>query len=454
RPNAIGYKIRRISPLRRYCVPITTVLLVLSSVVVIAILIKVVLDNYYYFCIKSFKFIPLDKWCDGQADCSGNEDELRCVQKIDFGNLSTGKYCMLWGGNNSMRFTDSGSVLQLLSSQGVWSYICYDGFDATKAKAVCGQVGYSGSPSFSSVSTTGLNGQFSNVLVTNGGIQTTPIGGTCASGSVVSLRCITCGANHRKERIIGGHDTSIDRSPWQVSVQYMGQHVCGGSIIAPRIILTAAHCFQRSQQQVDRWRVEAGHSSLTYTFGSQVEKIYVHGLYNLALKPYDIAIIKLKYDLGFSEAIQPVCLPGFDNNLPDGSPLLVTGWGYTVEGGGTSASTLQEVSVNLISSDTCNYEYSGQILNTMICAGRLSGGADACQGDSGGPLVSLGDYWEQVGIVSWGDGCGRLGKVGVYTRVVPYVPWVYGVMKVLWPMVEQSTERDEASTQLRLILTG
>ncbi|XP_075047738.1 transmembrane protease serine 4 [Mixophyes fleayi] len=422
RPGAaaspIGYKTRQVSALRRYCVPVTTAVLVLASLVVIAILIKVVLDNYYFFCLKSFKFISLDKWCNGQSDCAGDEDELRCVQRVDFSN------------NSNVRISDAASILQILTSAGRWSYICFSGFDNARAKAVCAQLGYSSTPSFSSTTTTEANALFSNILLNDRGIELTPNPGSCASGNVVSLKCIVCGVNHKKERIIGGHDASIENSPWQVSLQYMGQHSCGGSILAPRIILSAAHCFQKAEQQVDRWRVQAGDSRLTYLFASQLDKILIHTSYGLDQKAYDIALLILKKDLSLSASVQPICLPGFDNILPSGAPLTVTGWGHTVEGGAL-ASTLQEVSVSLIPSDVCNQEYFGQILNSMLCAGRLSGGLDTCQGDSGGPLVSLGEnsLWVQAGIVSWGDGCGRPGKVGVYTKVTSYLTWIYGAMK-------------------------
>ncbi|XP_063799665.1 transmembrane protease serine 4 isoform X2 [Pseudophryne corroboree] len=424
RPNArpgahpINYKIRRISALRRYCVPVTTLIIVLASLVVIAILIKVVLDNYYYFCTKSFKFIPLDKWCDGVSDCAGGEDELRCVQPVDYSNSSI------------VRLSDADSVVQILTSSGAWSYICYDGFNTAAAKAVCAQLGYSSTPSFSQIPSPASNGVYSNILLSGSGIQVVPITGNCSSGNVVSLTCLVCGVNHKKERIIGGHDALIDNVPWQVSMQYMGQHLCGGSIIAPRIILCAAHCFQKTQKQVDRWRVQAGGSTLTYLFASPVDKIFIPTSYILEQKPYDIALIKLKNDLTLSATVQPVCLPGFDNNLPSGSPLLVTGWGDISEGGAL-AQTLQEVSITSIPNDVCNQEYFGQILDSMLCAGRLSGGTDACQGDSGGPLVYLGQntHWEQVGVVSWGEGCGRPGKVGVYTRVASYLSWIYGIMK-------------------------
>ncbi|KAM3923392.1 transmembrane protease serine 4-like [Leptodactylus fuscus] len=414
--NPLVYKIRRVSTLRRYCVPVTTVILILASLAVIGVLIKVVLDNYYFFCSKSFKFISLDKWCDGTSDCSGNEDELRCVQRVDFSNRTI------------VRFTESGSILQIYSN-GRWNYICFDGFDAAKAKAVCAQLGYSTNPTISFVSGTSLFGPFGSVQLVDSGIQVNPINGVCSSSNVVSLRCIACGANHNKERIIGGQDSEIQNTPWQVSLQYMGSHACGGSILNPRYVLSAAHCFQKNEQQVERWRIQAGSVKLTYLFASLVEAIFIPISYSLDQKPNDIAILKLKSDLSFSDSIQPICLPGFDINLPADTPLLVTGWGHTVEGGASLASSLQKVSVNLISREVCNQQYYGQVIDSMMCAGRLAGGADTCQGDSGGPLVYLGSsYWEQVGIVSWGDGCGRAGKVGVYTSCSSMLSWIYGVM--------------------------
>ncbi|PIO38024.1 hypothetical protein AB205_0221630 [Aquarana catesbeiana] len=101
---------------------------------------------------------------------------------------------------------------------------------------------------------------------------------------------------------------------------------------------------------------------------------------------------------------------------------------------GTLASTLQGVTIFLIPSDVCNREYFGQIISTMICAGQTTGGKDTCQGDSGGPLVSLGpnSLWQQNGIVSWGDGCARAGKPGVYTNVPPFVAWITSIMKVIY----------------------
>ncbi|XP_040181392.1 transmembrane protease serine 4 isoform X2 [Rana temporaria] len=418
RPPHVLYKPAKISTLRRYCVPVTTAALVVASLVVIAILIKVVLDNYYFFCLKSFKFIPLDKWCDGKEDCANGEDELQCVQRVDFSNTTI------------VRLTND-SILQILTASGSWSYVCSDGFDANSAKSVCAEIGFSSKPTFSSVSAATLNGPFGNFLLSGGGIQAIPLSGACTSGSVISLKCIDCGVNHKKERIVGGQDTTIENSPWQCSLQYMGQHSCGCSIITPQIILTAAHCFPRGQQQTERWRVECGHARLSFLFSAQVAKIFVPTSYNLDHKPNDIALIKLKSDLSLSATVQPVCLPGFDDNLKEGTPSTVTGWGHTVEGGSTLASTLQGVTIFLISNELCNREYFGQILPTMICAGQTGGGKDTCQGDSGGPLVSLGpnSLWQQNGIVSWGDGCARAGKPGVYTKVAPFLSWITSIMK-------------------------
>ncbi|XP_018083263.1 transmembrane protease serine 4 isoform X2 [Xenopus laevis] len=422
----VNYKKEKAFPIRKYCVPTVAVLLVLASIAVVSILIKVVLDNYYYFCVKSFKFIPLGQRCDGKSDCAGDEDESRCVQPFDV------------TADSNVRFKEAGSLLQLyVPSRSSWSFICSDNWDTTKAKAVCAQVGYFSEPVSSSVSVSEISTPstvlYSTVQVLNDrSIQVNPsLGGSCTSGQVVSLSCAACGTRHKQQRIIGGSNSDIMRYPWQVDLQYMGQHICGGSILNSRWILTAAHCFDKGQRQIDRWRVQYGVTTLTYVFGYFVDKIFLHSRYVVDHYPNDIALLKLKSDIVVSASVQSVCLPGYDNNLADGSSLWVTGWGHTVEGGAAKASQLQEVTINLISSTTCNQEYGGQILDTMLCAGKIEGGADTCKGDSGGPLVSLGQNsrWDQVGIVSWGDGCGRPNNVGVYTNVLSFLNWIYGVMR-------------------------
>ncbi|KAM4650412.1 transmembrane protease serine 4-like [Discoglossus pictus] len=422
----LGYKEDRPFSLRRYCVPITAAILILASLVVISILIKVVMDNYYLFCVKSFKLIPLNQWCDGVSDCAGNEDELRCAQSTTVTTPSI------------VRISEMGSILQVyVTSRNTWSLVCTDNWDTNRAKAVCAQLGYDSTPLSSSVSITNLDSSspttFSNVnLVSTNSIEATPtFGGGCQSRQVVSLTCSECGSNLRQTRIIGGSPTTIEKWPWQASMQYMGQHVCGGSIITRYWVLTAAHCISPLQKQVDRWRVQVGVTTLTFMFASQVDKIFIHSQYHLDQYPYDIGLFKLKKALTFTESARPICMPGFNAIVPDGASLWATGWGYTMEGSTVLASQLQEVSISQIPNSVCIQQYPNQILDSMICAGQLSGGLDTCKGDSGGALVSSmsNSRWEQIGIVSFGDGCGRAGKVGVYTRVTAYLDWIYGVMK-------------------------
>lgn len=99
----------------------------------------------------------------------------------------------------------------------------------------------------------------------------------------------------------------------------------------------------------------------------------------------------------------------------------VMGWGATTNQSGTNR--LREVNVPLATQSACERSYPGQIYPEMLCAGYTQGGKDSCQGDSGGPLI-MANSRVQVGIVSWGDGCGVPGKFGVYANVAVLSDWI------------------------------
>ena len=225
-----------------------------------------------------------------------------------------------------------------------------------------------------------------------------------------------------KRRIVGGENTDIKQHPWQVALQVNGQFLCGGSIIAERWVLTAAHCFAQSKSAND-WRVRAGTTEYAKSGpGTQIERIVIHPKYDASPPENDIALVKLK------SKPQGRVIPRApaDMVVPLGQPLEATGWGALAEGG-EGSKVLQKGSVPHVDTAICNAEeaYNGRIKSGMMCAGRTEGGIDACQGDSGGPLVwRTPDGPVLVGVVSWGDGCARKLKYGVYTRVSSYNDWI------------------------------
>nr|XP_050858194.1 uncharacterized protein LOC127067400 isoform X2 [Vespula vulgaris] len=240
-------------------------------------------------------------------------------------------------------------------------------------------------------------------------------------------------------------DSEFGEYPWQVAILKKDPaesvYVCGGTLISPRHIITAAHCVKTYAGRDLRARLgewDVNHDVEFYPYIERdIVSVYVHPEFYAGTLYNDIAILKLDHPVDFDKNphINPACLPNKRDDF-NGARCWTTGWGKDAFGEfGKYQNILKEVDVPIINNQVCESQMRRTRLGAsfslhpgFICAGGEEG-KDACKGDGGGPMVcERHGQWQLAGVVSWGIGCGQAGVPGVYSRVSFYLDWIRQVI--------------------------
>ncbi|KAM4825315.1 kallikrein-7 [Thomomys bottae] len=222
------------------------------------------------------------------------------------------------------------------------------------------------------------------------------------------------------ERIIDGYPCEKGSHPWQVALLRNSQLHCGGVLVHPRWVLTAAHC------KMSQYTVQLGSDQIGDRKAQKIKatKSVRHPGYSTKTHANDLMLIMLNKSVRMSATVKKVNLP--TRCEPPGTSCTVSGWGTTTSPDATFPKNLMCSDVKLISAQDCKKVYKDLLGKTMLCAGIPDSKTNTCNGDSGGPLV-CNDTLQ--GIVSWGTfPCGQPNDPGVYSQVCKYTRWINQVI--------------------------
>ena len=235
--------------------------------------------------------------------------------------------------------------------------------------------------------------------------------------------------SNRDVKILGGGVAAPGQFPFMAVLvdssakRAINGAFCGGSVIAPRVILTAGHCVVGTH--ADEIDVVTGRTRLSQDADGEripVSKIVLHPGYDNRNVTDDVALLQLARPTVWPA--MPIAHPADDGLTAPGSRVMVIGWGATQEGGDIS-DELRFVRLTARSHGYCDREYGKIDDVSQLCVGSSRAGEDSCQGDSGGPVIAgNGSAIRLVGTVSFGDGCGHAGVPGVYSRISHFAGWI------------------------------
>jgi hypothetical protein len=257
-----------------------------------------------------------------------------------------------------------------------------------------------------------------------------------AALAACALAALAPGRAAASPRVVGGYTPAPGAWPWMAEIMYANSadprwHWCGGTLVAPQVVVTAAHCVTDEQGDTldagSAFRVVLGRENRTTAPSEMlgVAAIEVHPKFQRSPEPVnDVAVLRLAQPSHQT----PAALVDPDTALAPDEKATAMGWGKDEELG-DSTLDLRAVDLPVWSDDRCKGALAGRYVSSVeLCAGYPEGGHDTCQGDSGGPLmVRRADAWRLLGVVSWGDGCARRNDPGVYASLGPGSPlreWV------------------------------
>lgn len=234
----------------------------------------------------------------------------------------------------------------------------------------------------------------------------------------------------RADAIVGGSTVPASSYPWLAAVGSPGfltrdsGQFCGGALIAPDRVLTAAHCVTDFEWFPWALRVQFGASDLSKDKAQTVwaDDVWIDPDFSTSsfqgteVDHNDVAIIIL--DSKVNRPLAPLVAADQTGLYQAGTLATIAGWGATSESD-DSNTVLHQAQVPLVADSTCQASYGASfVASQMVCAGYPQGGVDTCEYDSGGPLLINGVV---AGITSWGKGCAEAGYPGTYTRLTSYI---------------------------------